>query len=132
MPGLYSIAGFERPNLVIGVPLTPADQTPGAYISRSAFATPAPGTFGNLGRNILRAPGLSQLDLGLSKYVTFTERTSVRFRADLFNVANRAQFGAPNADLSLGNFGTITTVANVNATGRGTPRELQLSAKFLF
>jgi hypothetical protein len=58
--------------------------------------------------------------------------SEVRFRADVFNIFNRAQYGAPNADLSQGNFGTITTTISNYATGRGTPREFQLSAKISF
>ena len=64
--------------------------------------------------------------------MTITERVSVRFRADAFNVFNRAQYGAPNADLSQSNFGVITTTISNYATGRGTPREFQLSAKVAF
>src|SRR5438309_1828888 len=61
-----------------------------------AFAIPAAGAFGNLGRDVLRAPGLWQVDLGLSRYVNLTERANIRLRADLFNTFNRAQYGAPN------------------------------------
>ena len=108
------------------------DQRRNNWINAAAFSTPASQTFGNLGRNAFRAPGISQLDLGLSKYVSITERMSIRLRADAFNVFNRAQFGAPNADLSASNFGVITTTISNYATGRGTPREFQLSAKFIF
>jgi hypothetical protein len=136
VPGLYSISGEERPNLVPGVSLTPpGGSTPAEWINPAAFSTPLAGTFGNLGRNALRAPGLTQIDLGLSKYVPFTERVSLRLRADIFNVLNRAQYAAPNADLSAGqSFGVITTTvsSNSNPTGRGTPREIQLSAKIVF
>ena len=133
VPGLYTIGGEERPNYVAGVSLTPpGGSTPNDWINPAAFAVPANGTFGNLGRNAFRAPRLSQLDMGLSKFTNVTERLSLRLRADLFNVFNRAQFGAPNADISASNVGTITsTVSSYNA-GRGTPRELQLSAKFVF
>ena len=133
VPGLFSISGEERPNYVSGVSPTPANgSTPANWINAAAFSTPASQTFGNLGRNAFRAPGISQLDLGLSKYVSITERMSVRLRADAFNVLNRSQFGAPNADLSNSNFGVITTTISNYATGRGTPREFQLSAKFIF
>lgn len=133
VPGLFSISGEERPNYVYGVSLTPPGvSTPGEWINAAAFAAPAVQTFGNLGRNAFRAPGISQLDLGLSKFFPVTERTNIRFRADLFNVFNRAQFGAPNSDLSQSNFGVITTTISNYATGRGTPRELQLSAKIAF
>jgi hypothetical protein len=60
------------------------------------------------------------------------EHLSIRFRADLFNLTNRPQYGAPNADFSAANFGIITTTLGNYATGRGTPRELQLSMKILF
>jgi len=133
VPGLFSINGEERPNYIPGISLTPpAGSTPNHWINAVAFATPAWETFGDLARNAFRAPGISQLDLGLSKFITVTERTSIRFRADLFNVFNRTQFGAPNADLSQSNFGVITTTISNYATGRGTPRELQLSGKIIF
>jgi hypothetical protein len=50
----------------------------------------------------------------------------------VFNLTNRAQYGVPNADVSASNFGVITTTLSNYATGRGTPRELQLSLKILF
>jgi hypothetical protein len=68
----------------------------------------------------------------LSKDVSPAEHVRVRLRADVFNVFNRAQYGAPNADLSQTNFGLITTTISNYATGRGTPREFQLSAKISF
>ncbi len=132
VPGLDAISG-QRPNYNSGVSLTPAaGSTPNAWINPAAFSMPISQTFGNLGRNAFRAPAISQLDLGLSKYVTLTERMSIRFRADMFNTFNQAQYGAPNADISQGNFGTITTTISNYATGRGTPREFQLSAKIAF
>lgn len=133
VPGGYAISGAERPNYVPGVPLTPPlGSTPQDWINPAAFSAPAPGTFGDLGRNAFRAPGISQLDLGLAKDVSLTERVYLRFRADVFNVFNRAQYGAPNANLSQVNFGVITTTISNYATGRGTPREFQLSAKVSF
>jgi hypothetical protein len=133
VPGLYAISGEMRPNLLPGVSLTPAGgSTPAEWINPASFAVPANQTFGNLGRNAFRAPGVSQIDMGLARFVTVTERFNVRFRADLFNVLNGPQFAAPNSDISQGNFGVITTtISNYNA-GRGTPRELQLSAKIMF
>ena len=133
VPGLYAVSGSERPDYVAGASLTPSGgSTPNHWINAAAFAIPANGTFGNLGRNAFRAPGIAQLDLGLSKFVAINERASIRLRADLFNATNRAQYGAPNADLSASNFGIITTTVSPYATGRGTPRELQLSVQIAF
>jgi hypothetical protein len=70
--------------------------------------------------------------MGASKFVSVTERVSFRLRADLFNVLNRAQYGAPYADISQSNFDVSTTTISNYATGRGTPRKVQLSAKLIF
>jgi len=133
VPGLFAISGEMRPNYVAGASLTPSGgSTSARWINPAAFSAPASQTFGNLGRNAFRAPGISQIDIGLSKFFTITEQLNVRIRADLFNVLNGPQFAAPNADISQANFGVITaTLSNYNA-GRGTPRELQLSAKITF
>jgi hypothetical protein len=118
---------------VYGVPLTPpGGSTPQDWINIAAFSTPANGTFGNLGRNAFRAPGISDLDLSLAKDISVSERMKLRIRADMFNAFNRAQYGAPNANISVSNFGVITSTISPYATGRGTPREFQLSARISF
>jgi hypothetical protein len=133
VPGGLAISGEERPNWVPGVSLTPpGGSTPREWVNPAAFSMPANGTFGDLGRNAFRAPGISDVDLALAKDVSFVERVKLRLRADLFNVLNRAQYGAPNASLSASNFGVITTTISSYATGRGTPREFQLSARISF
>jgi hypothetical protein len=86
-----------------------------------------------IGRNIFRGPSLWQIDLALSKTFAFAERLRLQFRAETFNILNRAQYGNPNANLStLGNFGTITTLANPRATGSGTSRQIQLALRLSF
>src|SRR5262249_48047732 len=40
----------------------------------NAFTAPAPGSFGNAGRNALRGPGFSSVDLALQREVEFSER----------------------------------------------------------
>jgi hypothetical protein len=133
VPGGFAISGEERPNYVYGVPLTPpGGSTPGEWVNPAAFSIPAPGTFGNLGRNAFRAPRIAALDLALAKDVSVTEQVKIRFRIDAFNVLNRAQYGPPNADFSQINFGTITTTISNYATGRGTPREFQISGRLSF
>jgi len=107
-----------------------AGQTPDNWINPAAFAAPL-GTFGNLGRNALRGPGLWQLDL--AKNISFTKKLRLQLRAETSNVFNRAQYGGPHANLSTaGNFGTITTTVNSGATGSGTPRQIQLAVRISF
>jgi hypothetical protein len=134
LPDLYSVSGSERPNIVPDVSLTPSGgQTPGNWINPAAFAIPAPGTFGDAGRNLVRAPGLWQVDSALSKTIGFTERLGLQFRAEVFNLFNRAQYGSPQANLSSPlSFGVITTPVNQGATGSGTPRQFQLALRLSF
>jgi hypothetical protein len=133
VPGDLAVSGEERPNWVPGVPLTPpGGSTPHEWVNPAAFSTPADGTFGDLGRNAFRAPGISDVDLAVAKDFSFVERVKLRLRADLFNVLNRDQYSAPNANLSAANFGVINSTISSYATGRGTPREFQLSARISF
>ncbi len=134
LPDQYSVANSERPDLVPGVSLTPpGGQTPGNWINPAAFAVPAQGTFGNAGRNLVRAPGLWQVDAAIVKRVSMTERLALQIRVEAFNVFNRAQFGSPQANLSSPlSFGVITTPVNQGATGSGTPRQFQLALRLSF
>jgi hypothetical protein len=133
VPGGYSVSSSERPNVYANVPIAPAMQTAGNWINAAAFYLPADGTFGNLGRNVLSGPGLWQVDAALAKRIPFTERLGMQFRAEVFNVFNRAQYGQPNANLSTpGNFGVITTTVNEGATGSGTPRQIQLGVRIIY
>src|SRR5262249_53388264 len=65
-------------------------------------------TFGTLGRNTLRGPGINNWDLGLMKRTKLSERTSLEFRAEFFNAWNHAQFLNPDNNGSSGTFGQIS------------------------
>src|SRR5947207_12242082 len=96
------------------------------WFNTAAFAPPAPFTFGNSGRNSLRADWFKNLDLSLFKDFPFGESKSLQFRAEAFNVTNTPTWGIPVNDLnSHAQFGTITST-------RSTERQLQLSLKLYF
>ena len=123
----------QRPNLLPGVSLIPATgQTVQNWINAAAFIQPASGTFGNAGRNLVRAPGLWQADASLAKNVHLAERVSLEFQVAGFNLFNRAQFGAPIVDFSSASFGRITTTVNNGATGSGTPRQFQFMLRVTY
>jgi hypothetical protein len=83
------------------------------------------GTFGNTGKNILRAPGFYKTDFGALKNFHVTESASVQFRTEFFNVFNNVNFGAPGNNVgSSDSFGVITSA--------GSPRIIQFALKFLF
>jgi hypothetical protein len=94
------------------------------YFNTAAFTPAALGTFGNLGRNVLRAPGSFNMDISLFKNFKFTEKRYLQFRAEAFNIENRANFSAPTSALNSGTFGKITAAAD--------PRVLQFALKLAF
>ena len=59
---------------------------------------------GNLGRNILRANGIHNLDLGLIKNTYLREVWNVQFRAEFYNLTNTRNFGIPNAFITSTDF----------------------------
>ena len=105
------ISGYSsgRPDLVANPNQGP--RTVEQWLPRSAFRRLNPvteaGRFGNAGRNIARGPGLGNLDLSLLKTFALTERLRLQFRAEVFNVANHANFAVPVSDLNSANFGRI-------------------------
>jgi hypothetical protein len=119
----------QRPNVIAGTAVVPAQQNVSAWINRGAFSIPADGTFGNAGRNLVRGPALWQADVGVDKRFPIRERLSIDFRVEAFNLFNRAQFGNPASDFSTASFGRITTTVNDGATGSGTPRQFQFALR---
>jgi hypothetical protein len=127
------VADNQRPNLVPGVSLTPpGGRTPNLRINSAAFSIPVPETWGNAGRNLVRGPGLWQTDVGLTKQFQPVENVALRFRGEVFNIFNRAQYGNPIGNVSDPNFGRITSLVNSGATGTGTPRQIQFSVRVSF
>jgi hypothetical protein len=126
----------QRPDVVLGQPLYAANQSATLWLNPYAFTTPANGAWGDAGRNILHAPDFWQMDTSLEKRFPVTERASISFRADVFNIFNRAQLGNPNAKWtppSAGTtFGQITGPYTTSAVGTGTPRQMQFMLRLSF
>jgi Carboxypeptidase regulatory-like domain len=101
----------RRPDFVPGVnPYLTSDRL---ILNPAAFATPAPGTFGNVPRNALRGPNFSQFDLVFAKKFKFNERTNLEFRTEIFNVFNRTNFDVPGSRLNL----SLPTVSQTGGVG---------------
>jgi hypothetical protein len=125
----------QRPNLVAGVSLKPpGGQTIAQWINPAAFAVPAPGTFGSAPRNVARAPGTWQADIGIAKRIPLTEKVQLQLRMDIFNLFNHSQYGAPQGDFSAGSavFGSIISTINTAPVGTGTPRQVQFMLRLSF
>jgi hypothetical protein len=97
------------------------------YFDTSTVAQAVPGTFGTLGRNILRGPNFNNTDLSVTRAfpLHFREEARLLFRTEFFNLFNRPQLGLPNATIGNRTFGRITSTAS-------SPRILQMSLKVEF
>jgi hypothetical protein len=88
----------RRPDLVPGA--DPFIRSGGLLIlNPAAFATPAPGTYGNLERGSLHGPNFRQVDLMLSKHVLLAGERNAEFRFEVFNLFNFDNFAHPAATL---------------------------------
>ena len=146
---LQSLLTSERPDLV-GNPHTGVCPngsrvgTPSCWFNPGAFAVPAPGQFGNAGRNILRGPGFAQFDLSLKKSFQLKERAKVTLGAEAYNLFNHPNFSVPSNSqnpFSLGGNGDAVFASpagnfSENAgrifTTVGTGRQIQLDARLTF
>jgi hypothetical protein len=95
------------------------------WFNPAAFATPATGTFGNAGRDIILAPGNATANVALFKTFPLPLREGMKFqfRSEFFNVLNRVNLSNPNTTVGS-SMGRIT--------GAGSARVLQFALKVLF
>jgi hypothetical protein len=91
----------------------------------AAFAIPAQYTYGNGGRNIMRADGLKELNFTLMKQFRLTEAKLFQFRAEMFNITNHPTFAAPSTAINSSSGGQVSSTLN-------TSRIIQLALKFQF
>ena len=110
------------PNLPPG---RPRAQFINAWFNAAAFTQAALGTFGSSPRNVLRAPGLFNLDWSIAKLFRISERFSTELRGDFFDLLNNPHFNAPGSSVaSTSTFGKISSATD--------PRIVQLSVKVRF
>jgi len=126
----YSDQGEDRGDRVSGQALNVKQGSRahwlGEYFNTAAFTPNAVGTFGDSGKNIMRAPHTTWGDAGIDKNWEIAERYGVQFRWEMFNVFNHPSFGSPGTTLTWGNFGQIS------GTGSEAPRVMQGALKFSF
>ncbi len=161
--------GFDRPDVVGPIVYHPHDPT--NYVDLSSFAIPCtiagvatgaaadciPGTrhYGNERRNSLHGPTYKQWDVAIYKTTALTERLSMQFRADFFNVLNHPNFANPFLPAFIADAGAAGLTANSTGTrevgggglpltatgdvgignpflGGGGPRGIQLAVSFKF
>ena len=122
----------QRPDYVLGQSLYAANQTitgspsldPPGWFNAAAFATPAKGVWGNLGRYTAFGPGMYEIDSTLQKRFTLTERLALNFRASAYNLFNHPVYTTPNGKIGS-SLGAIGNIINDGAVGSGAPRRFE-------
>ena len=109
-----------------------------------AFASVTQVRYGNSGRNILRGPGVVNLDFGLARNFSLSERFKLQFRAEAFNLTNTPHFGNPATNVSnvrfrpdgtiadLGNFMSITSASSIANSVDGGERQIRFALRLNF
>jgi len=102
------------------------------FVNKSAFCNPivissdGATLFGNAGLGIVQGPGQVNFDVSIIKNTHLTERQTLQFRTEFFNIANHAVFGNPGVARNNANlFGVINTTV-------GNPRLIQFALKYSF
>ena len=120
----------------LGGQIYPDHRTWQEYFNPFVFGSPVNGSLGNLGRNVLRGPGIDQWDMSLFKSTKITERITTQLRLETFNTFNHTQFAGVNAGISGSNPGQPVSAASVGTSGQVTsardPRNVQLGLKVYF
>ena len=120
----------DRPNLNPSFTGPVVRGTPARWFDPNAFALPLAGTYGNLGRGVFCGPGLAALDVSAFKNTAMSERAWLQFRAEIFNVLNRANFGTPNAVVFSG--ATYSPSAGLITVTTTASRQIQFGLKLIF
>ena len=112
----------DRPNLVGNPQLDNA--TIERWFNTSAFVYPAPGNFGNAGRNVVEGPAYQNVNFSIMKNTMLTERLNLQFRTEFFNLFNHPNFDLPDNFVGSPTFGRISSAQS--------PRHVQFGLKLIF
>jgi hypothetical protein len=126
----------ELPNLFTFIDLSSQSSQFGTYVGRADVAAYAaqfglsgadfgPFPSNMIGRNTFRQPGAWNLDGGVYKNVSLTERYGLQFRAEFYNVFNHANLLVDTANVD------VSSTDRVTAFRQGR-RQIQLALKFVF
>jgi hypothetical protein len=116
----------------------PADQgpviegNPSQYFNPAAFAPPASGTYGNVGRDTLVGPGTRTVDLSAAKIAHVSERLKLQFRAEVFNVPNHTNFATPNTVVFSSASATPSPTAGLITATSTASRQIQFGLKAIW
>jgi hypothetical protein len=117
-------AGPQRPNLLRDASLPPGERSVAHWFDTGAFASPAPFTFGNSPRSVLRGGSLVATDLTIEKRFRLKERWAFDVRGEFYNLFNHANFNIPGFTFGAADFGVVSSARS--------PRTSQMAARLSF
>jgi hypothetical protein len=123
---VHMAPGFSHESAVLG--------GPDRYFDPAAFLLQPAGTLGNLGRGALIGPNLRTVDLSFVKNNQWGDKAKIQFRAEAFNLFNRANFGPPNLIAFTGsadNEQPLTSLGRARATVTAA-RQIQFGLRVSF
>ncbi|MBI4482709.1 MAG: TonB-dependent receptor [Acidobacteria bacterium] len=113
------LGGSRRPDLIPGGDNNPRLGGPDRYFDRSQFKPADPQRYGNVGRGTLIAPGFANVDFSLIKNFrvpSLSEDFLIAFRAEFFNLFNRANFGLPSTSVFDGSGRALAAAGRITRT----------------
>ncbi|MBI2822612.1 MAG: hypothetical protein HYX74_10335, partial [Acidobacteria bacterium] len=125
----------DRPSLIPGGnqnPVLSGGRDPNRYFDGSQFVLGPQGYFGNVARNTLERPGVLTLDFSVQKNFNFNEEKYLQFRAEMFNLGNRANFASPDTGTILTEAGSRSLTGGRITSTTTTSRQVQFGLKFYF
>jgi hypothetical protein len=106
---------------------------PGTVFNTCAFADPPLGSFGNVGRNTIQGPGNRDWDFSIFKSFQTSEKTTLEFRSEFFNVLNHTNFLFAQPGPQSGNNATVLGTPQFGfVTAARDARKIQFAVKFSF
>lgn len=108
-----------------------------SYFDPYAFAPVTAVRFGTSGRNIVRGPGLVNLDLSVFRDFPIFERLKLQFRAEAFNVSNTPAFNNPGATVTSATRNAAGVITNLGGfteitSAQNTERQFRFALKVMF
>jgi hypothetical protein len=113
-------------------PVLSDGRNPDLYFDPRALELQPAGFYGNVGRDTLIGPGVSTFVFSLVKATTLRENTTLQFRAEFFNLLNRANFGIPATSIFASATGALVSGVGSISTTTTTSRQIQFGLKLLF
>jgi hypothetical protein len=122
--------GADRPNTIADPRLSHHTLT--QFFNTAAFAPQPLGTIGNTQRNSMFGPHFRDVDLSLFKNFPVTERATIQFRVETFNISNTPNFYIANNNSSNQQFGNAAFGTISSTDPNYNPRQYQFVLKALF